>query len=482
MKNSFENSRLYLHKSIRLHLLVFVVIFSLVLGACGGPPPAQQPSAEAPTAPQVPVATEAPAVTQAPAKAPQVTISYWFYPEFNAVPGFENVSKEYGDWERYQAEQFMKLNPNVKVETNLLPWGEGYQTVLNAIAAGTPPDIMREYIVRAAQYQSLGVTDDLSKDITAADKTDFGDANLALWSWNNQLIGLPHFGYNGMVVVNKDLFKKAGAENLLPTGPGRNWSYDQFMEAARAITKLPDTYAVTFPSGDQTADNFIRMWMGGFGAQLFNDDYKSITINGPQGIKGLQWMVDTVNQKLTPPGAASEDYYTAFNLFIEGKVGMIAGAPFTWGEVAAAFKDKNLPPFELYGVNFPSEKGDKYPVVMGPTGIVMFKQSDPVKREWVAKYVQFLASAENQATECKAANQFSYRKSLESLVQGKPGLEDAMAILTYNGFGDYGIRNSKYNKVRPVFFPEIQAALLGAKTPEQALNDFAKAANEILSQ
>jgi len=477
MKTTSGNSKLLLYQPRWFHLLAALLILNLVLGACGGQPPATQTSAEAPTVPQAPAATEAIAT-----EAPQVTISYWFFPEFKSVPGFEDVSKEYGDWERYQADQFMKLNPNVKVETNLLPWGEGYQTVLNAIAASTPPDIMREYIVRASQYQSMGVTDDLSNDIAPADKTDFGDENLALWTWNNQLIGLPHFGWSGMVVVNKDLFKKAGAENLLPTESGRNWSYDQFMEAARAIKKLPDTYAVTFPSGDQTADNFIRMWMGGYGAQVFTEDGKATALNSPEGVKGLQWMVDVVNEGLTPPGAASEDYYTAFNLFIESKVGMIAGAPFTWGEVAAAFKDKNLPPFELYGVNFPSEKGDKYPVVMGPTGIVMFKQTDPVKREWVAKYVQFLASAENQATECKAANQFCYRKSLESLAKGVPGLEDAMAILTYSGFGDYGIRNPKYSKIRPVFFPEIQAALLGTKTPEQALNDFAKAANEALSQ
>lgn len=471
-------------------LMTGAVLLTLtVIAACAAPaqvtpaPPTQAPAQPAATqAPAQPAATQ-PAATQAPASSAPVTIQYWFYPEFKDVAGMEDVSKEYGDWERYQAEQFMKENPNIKVETTLLPFSnEGYQKVLNAITAGAPPDLVRTALVRASQYNSLGVAEDISNDLSTEDRSDFDQAGLDQFTFDGKLVAYPHFAFSGLLVINQDLVDKAGAGNLLPTVAGRNWTHQQFLDVARAVQKLPGNYGVSFPSGGQTADFLNHAFIKSYGASLFSDDYTKVVLNSPEGVKGLQFMMDAVKEGLTPPGAASQDYYDAFTLFTQGKVGMIAGGNYTWQEVEAAVKDAGGTPFKLYGANFPSADGKESPVPVFPTGIFVFKQDDAARREAVMKYAAYLTNAKNQEIECKSANQFCFRKSLAKLSDGVPGLTDAADIVANNPVADTGWRSPYFGKIRPVFFPELQAALLGQKTAQQALDDFTQKANALIAE
>ena len=82
----------------------------------------------------------------------EITITYWVDPRFQFVKGLEDQTKDFGDWEKLQAEEFMKLHPNVKIEVQALTWDDLGKKVPASIAAGTQLDFLRDYLGRTAMY------------------------------------------------------------------------------------------------------------------------------------------------------------------------------------------------------------------------------------------------------------------------------------------------------------------------------------------
>ena len=81
----------------------------------------------------------------------KISITYWQFPQILNVPGFEGESEEYGDWEKFLAEQFMKENPSIEVKSEVLPGQGGVDKIKVSIAGGSPPDLLRDYMGRTIQ-------------------------------------------------------------------------------------------------------------------------------------------------------------------------------------------------------------------------------------------------------------------------------------------------------------------------------------------
>lgn len=409
-----------------------------------------------------------------------VTIDYWFFPEFKDVPGHEAETSEYGDWEKLVVAEYEKAHPNVTVNTRMLPYSDdGYQAILNAITADDPPDVVRDAQLRISQYASLGALADLSDAMSADDKADFGDS-LQLFTYDGALLAIPHFTFAGVLMVNQDLVKAAGVSDLLPTEPGLNWTFDDFRAVAEATT-TGQNFGVALPSGGATADYLNREYMVGAGARLFNQAGDEVVLNSAEGVKGLQFMVDLVADGLVPPGSVTQEYYDAMNLFLQGRIAMFPGSNFSWGEITTGWADGGLPKFAFDAVSFPSTDGKAHPVSMAPTGVAVFANKDDAQLKASKDFAAYITSAEQQKVECLASGQFPFRTSLEGILDDSPGAATVSNIISNNPQGDLGWKSPYYNVVRPLFFPQVQAALLGDTSPKDALDTFAKAANAAIA-
>jgi len=101
-------------------------------------------------------------VTPTPAHTSPVTLVYWSDPRFTLMKGKEDITQEIGDYERLLAEEFMKMHPNVTIEVDALAWEDLTTKVTAAIAADSPPDVLKDYLGlnQAAVRYLPGMRDD----------------------------------------------------------------------------------------------------------------------------------------------------------------------------------------------------------------------------------------------------------------------------------------------------------------------------------
>ena len=86
---------------------------------------------------------EAAPTTAAPAASDKpVSLVYWVTPEIKDVAGMEDQTKEFGDYEKIQAAEYMKLHPNITIDVQSLSAEDLTKKVTAAIASGTPPDLL----------------------------------------------------------------------------------------------------------------------------------------------------------------------------------------------------------------------------------------------------------------------------------------------------------------------------------------------------
>jgi ABC-type glycerol-3-phosphate transport system substrate-binding protein len=167
---------------------------SLVLAACAQP-------TQAPTAkPEEVKPTEASKPTSPPPQAP-VTISFWYY-----------WGGLLGDTCHAVADDFMKSNPNIKVEANAT---DGWEKVLSAFAAGTPPDVLLDFGgPQLMARNQLIPLDDLIATTKDIKQDDYFPAWWNAFSWKGKQYGLPagEAGVDMAMIINKGLAAEAGLD------------------------------------------------------------------------------------------------------------------------------------------------------------------------------------------------------------------------------------------------------------------------------
>ena len=134
---------------------------------------------------------------------------------------------------------FEKLNPNVKMEYEALPWDQYWTKIAALAASGTMPDVYCNSVAylwdhanknMSANIQAL-FDRDLKADEYFMDLTDverYPDAQ-------GDLYGFPFRWGDGALFYNKKLFDEAGLEY-----PNENWTYDDVLAAAQKLTKDTD--------------------------------------------------------------------------------------------------------------------------------------------------------------------------------------------------------------------------------------------------
>ncbi|MFD0715849.1 extracellular solute-binding protein [Paenibacillus sp. GCM10027626] len=416
-------------------------------------------------------------------KEEQVTITYWVDPRFQRVKGMEKETENFGDFEKIQAQKFMDLHPNVKIEVQSVTWDDLPKKIPAAIAAGSQPDILRDYLGRTAQYAHQGVLENLETLLPKEELDDYIPSYLELYKINGELHALPTYAWASGLVVNKTIWKEKGKESLLPTADNPYWTLEQFDEAMRAVAEKDKVYPfgiqVAVPQGDHGLYSFFNA----FGAKLFKDgDHSKVALNSPEGVKALKYMIQLNDEGLLQPSAVTAKVADLDLLFWQNQLGAQGDTLGQWSKLEnAKAEGKVKGAIDLAMVQLPNDEGVSNGVPVGPTGLAVFKQKDESKKKWIAEFLMFLNSTENQITYAINAGQFPVKKSAGNPLADDPNYGVLQKIIDERGVEDLGLTVAKYAEIRVLLQPEIQAALLKAKTPEQALADYEKAANKILS-
>ncbi|MFN2166985.1 MAG: ABC transporter substrate-binding protein [Anaerolineae bacterium] len=193
----------------RILLVISVlVVFSLVLGACGGgasepAPAAEAPASEAPAA-EAPAA-EAPAAEAPAAEAPApsgepVTLEYWLW-DANQLPAYQQCAND-----------FMAQNPNITVNITQQGWDDYWSNVQTGMIAGTAPDVFTDHLAKYPEFASKGQLVDIQPYVDR-DGVDLGvylDGLADLWARDGKRFGLPKDWDTIAIVYNQPALEAAG--------------------------------------------------------------------------------------------------------------------------------------------------------------------------------------------------------------------------------------------------------------------------------
>jgi len=411
-----------------------------------------------------------------------VELVQWVFPRYSNVVGYADRTPNYGDYEKILAQQFQELHPNVSIRVETIPWDNGPAKIDAAIAAGNPPDVLQDGFVRTPIWWAEGALEPMDNALDPADKADFLQSYLDIYTIDGHLHGLPSSSWVAFMVANKTLVDAAGVGDMLPPANKPAWSIDTFMQVCRAVNKPPDHYCFGFYAGDpQGADYENLPWFWGFGAKYLNATRDQLIINSPEGVKALQTLVDMQNEGLMIPGAAGLKGVDLQSLFVQKKVVFMGWDNSAWTAVANGIKDGvTQPPLDVTGMSFPSVDGKIVPFAAGNVGYVVFKQTDPNKRYWAIEYAKFLDNSQHQTEMSTNLGQFPARKSVGDIFKGRADLQTGTALVAQATQGDYGAGLKKVGQIRTLWAVALQEALTGKKTPQQALDDFVAAGNPLL--
>jgi multiple sugar transport system substrate-binding protein len=210
--------------------------------------------------------------------------------------------------------------PNVAVELRPVTGENFYQKVLVMMASGLAPDLIwmgegfNEFARRGA---FLDITDRIKHDPVAA---DFFPQALKWYELDGRQLGVPHSIDVQFILYNKTAFDEAGLSH-----PNDDWTYDEFLAAAKRLTLDRD--------GDGRIDQYGfqgRLDMSLFGASYVDSDGTQALCNSPEMIDYLRTNYDLFAKYRVSPSpreiwGAGTDNYTIFRT---GRAAMMM--MFTW--------------------------------------------------------------------------------------------------------------------------------------------------------
>jgi len=272
---------------------------------------------------------------------------------------------------------FMAKNPGIKVELESMGYGDNYWTsLITRIAGGDAPDAfelnMEQFLAFTLRGSNRPLDELFTK--TGVSKGIFGEGLLDAVSFNGKVMAVPQSFSTVVLIYNKALFDQA--KTPYPTA---DWTWDDALEAAKDITALGDDIWGTY--------NPIQFWefykvVQQNGGSLMTADGKQFTINSPQNIETLQYMLDRVWKYHVMPTREQQANRPEGDMFVDGKLGM-------WLNGVWAFTDlKDRVKFN-WGIEMEPGKLSKATHFFGNVGCISTTTKHP---EETFKFLAFMAS------------------------------------------------------------------------------------------
>jgi multiple sugar transport system substrate-binding protein len=454
-------------RSIRLiGLLVLTVLF--VSGCAGTPAPASvaPTTAAAPAAQPTAGAAAAQPTAAAPAAAGQVTINYWHVWAAAALPP---IDKQIADFEA--------KNPNIKVKATSISQTDMTAKYMSAIAGGDPPDIIMIHGARDfpafADNGALVQLDDMLKQDNIDPKKVWFDNEYNTYLYDGKTYALPYATGSGFFFLfwNKDQFKAAGLD---PDKPPKNWS--EYLDYSKKLTKKNDKGEFTQIGGDPAvggaASNYLfREYLFLNGGNIMSPDRKKVLFDSPEGLQTLQWLTNYYKDvyggfdkvQSIVGGTGSAPFRDAF---LTRKLSMLVDGIWVVATAKAQQADLNFG-MALVPYNDKNPKAAYRNINEGGWGYAIPKGSKHVKEAW-----QFL-----KWTTMDQGNLDFFKSQLRAspviAYQTDPFFAKEF---TYWNVIQEAIQKTEYSpstpvagKLNDITLQMTQEALLGKKTPEEAI-------------
>src|SRR5579884_579412 len=343
----------------------------------------------------------------------------------------------------------------------------GYTKLTQAIQSGTGIDVFRISADELPVLIKQNLVSPIDDYLTDSDKSDIYPNLLDTVASNGKHYAWPLWVPPVGMYINLDIFHERGI-----TPPSADWTYDQFVEIAQKLTFTRSNGDKVYGYAAVIDPGVINTWpiIMGDGATPLSQDNTKYTFNSPEGISGLQKLVDLARKyKVTPPdfggSLAANDIITGFS---QRKTYAMYSAP---SGDAATYKAANL--------NF-----DVLPMPIGGRG-----------QHFTTGGVGLIAVAsiqdQNRLKAAMELGDYLTSSQVGQDVQGyylAPGARKSVQVTDpiskFTPFVAYtwiAPLITQWPQIRTLIHPQIQKAVLGQISASDALNGPACEINSLLS-
>lgn len=352
--------------------------------------------------------------------------------------------------------------PDVKISIELQPWDRRVEKLVTAMTAKVGPDVWYiniEDIPTHADHGRLVSFDDV---YTAEELADFYPGALGAMSWKNTLWASPILVAVYASFYNKTIFEEAGVTAFPAT-------WDD-LRAAAPVFKDAGYYLTEFETGDPQAFFYPLVWQAG--GEPFTDGQP--TFNSPEGVTALEFVLELFAGEYSPESVTAAEGIAiterpiglgevalALPAYGSGDIQQLVDA---WGEDVLQITDppKNVEQVSTGGVGaYAVSSQSKNPDAAKAWVKYITNTESTTKINKLAGYLPPRISAGDVHTDNPVMSALSatlpFMKAFPALPGGRQILSDALA-------------------------PEIQAAILGEKTAQEALDAAAARAKDIIAE
>ena len=374
---------------------------------------------------------------------------------------------------------FMKANPDIKV--NAIYAGNYNDARIKALAAlksGKPAQLSVMFsidIYELIEQGAIVAFDDIVE--TAEEKAwlkKFYPALMENGMTQGKVWGIPFQRSTIVMYYNKDAFRDAGLD---PAKPPATWG--ELVSMGKKLVKKSGGQTMRW--GAMIPSTGYPYWMFGAltkqnGQVLMNADGNKTYFDAPATVSALQFWHDLGNKHGVMPSGTIE-WGTLRKSFLEGKTAIM------WHSTGNLTVVKKRAKFDFGVAMLPASKGRGTPT--GGGNFYIFKKSSLAERKASMKLIRFLTQPQRTAEWSMKTGYIGTRPDAyetDALKKYVASFPPAAVARDQLKFATAELSTYQTGRVRKLLDDAIQAALVGTKSPQNALGSAQKQADRLLKR
>ncbi len=372
------------------------------------------------------------------------------------------LQPKFNDYFKDAISKFEVANPGIEVNWVDVPWGAMQGKIQAAMGAKTAPDVVNLNPDFAIQLAAKNAWLELNPVLTNGESKEYIPSIWQAGTLDGKAFSFPWYLTTNVTIYNQELLTKAGVVKP-PT------TYQELAQAAKQIKDKTGKYAffTTFVPEDSNdvLESLVQM-----GVKLVDKQGKA-AFNTSAGKAAFQYWVDLYKQGLLPKEALTQGHQQGIQLYQAGETAMLsAGAPFI--DTIA----KNAPQIAKVSAVAPQISGQT-----GKKGVAVMNLVIPRSTkmsEAAVKFALFITNASNQVAFAQASD--TLPSNIKAVAEYKTKLassNDKSALAQGKSISAEQLSQSEIlipplknlNVLKKAIYENLQAAMLGEKTVEQAV-------------
>lgn len=375
-------------------------------------------------------------------------LTMWMYP----VIADETVHRAFWD---EQITAFEAEHEGVSINLEIFPWANRDEGLTTAILSGTAPDVV--YFVPdqiPAYVNTLRPLD----DVVGEREEEYRAAAPAGVTYDGHAYGTPLLVNSYALLCNKEVLDAVGVD-ALPT------TWDEFKELG-ATLKESDFALMPYTGNSAFSLNIsFYPWLWQAGGGVFTEDGTDVAFDSPEGVAALDYL-----RSLVTEGYLDQDALTVMPQMEQSGLANGTTACTTQHvpqELEAYWGEENI----LVGPPLNEQESIGYGSV---SSLSVMKDAPDIAEEWVS-----FASRPEALEEFNELSGYFSPYASSTLHSDSPVYQSLQDTIDTTTVGELSVAS---RKVMGALAPELQAALLGQKSTDEAMAAAAQAARQVLTK